>query len=157
MKLVERTPDRLVLEHRPYLLGGMVWVMGTAALITGVLGIETSGWERLFITVLGIGVVAMAAVFFPFVRITFDRRAGMVERRRAHIDRARVLNVPFAELSRVRQEASWSDGARLTRLVLELRNGTVIPLETGYSSRDLDQIETEVMSWLTEPAGSRPV
>jgi len=152
MKVVENTPERLVLEHRPYLLGGFTWFMGMVAFVTGVLGLETEGWERLFITLLGVGVMVAAAVFFPFVRITLYRKAQLVERRRAHIDKARVLTIPFADLSRVRQEANWSDGARLTRLVLELKDGRLVPLETGYSSRDLDPIETEVMSWLTEPA-----
>lgn len=156
MKIVENTPDRLVLEHFPWFLGGFTWIMGLAAFTTGVLGIKTDGGERLFVVALGLGVMAMAAVFMPFVRVTFDRKAQLVERRPAHIDKARVLTVPFADFKRLRQEAHWSDNARLVRLVLELKDNRLVPLETGFSSQNLDPVEAEVQSWFEAAAAANP-
>lgn len=82
MKITENADRRLVIEHRPWLLAGMVWLMGLAALYTGITeGYTDSIVERVIVLAVGAGVTFAAWYWFAFLRITFDRDDGKVEHR----------------------------------------------------------------------------
>lgn len=151
MRVVENTDRRLVIEHRPWFLAGMIWLMGLAALWSAVTGADMDGWaERLLVLALGLGTCWAAWYWFAFLRITFEREGGTVEHRaiRPLGSRTRVMDLGIVQGARL--EANWSDGARLTRLVLETERGRA-PLEFGYSGADRTALEAAVNEWLTRP------
>lgn len=151
MKIVENTDRRLVIEHRPWVMAGLIWAMGLAALYGAVTGKQIGSLaEHLLVAALGVGVSFAAWYWFAFLRITFDRDAGRVEHRALRPFGSRSK---FLDLDRVRGakvEAQWSENARLTRLVLDTEDG-VAALEYGYGSGDRSALETAVNEWLTRP------
>ena len=77
MKIVENTDRRLVIVHRPWIIAGMIWGMGLAALYGAVTGKQIhSTAEHLLVAALGIGMSFAAWYWFAFLRITFDRDTG---------------------------------------------------------------------------------
>ena len=151
MKIVENTDRRLVIVHRPWIMAGLIWAMGLAALYGAVTGKQiNSTAEHVLVAALGIGVSFAAWYWFAFLRITFDRDTGQVEHRSLRPFGSRSK---FLDLDRVRGakiEAQWSENARLTRLALDTEDG-VAALEYGYGSGDRATLETAVNEWLTRP------
>ena len=151
MKIVENTDQRLVIEHRPWVLAGLVWAMGLAALYGAVTGKQIDGLaEHILVAALGVGVTFAAWYWFAFLRITFDRDTGQVEHRSLRPFGSRSKFVDLAKVEGARIEANWSEGARLTRLVLDTEDGAAA-LEYGYGSGDRTALETAVNEWLTRP------
>jgi hypothetical protein len=152
LTITENTDRRLVIEHRPWALAGIVWVLGLLALYSGLTGVDMDGWaERLLVLALGIGTTAAARYFFAFLRITFDRDRGEVEHaslrpfgsRRKYVDLDRVRCAVI--------EWDWpNEGSGLTRLALETEDGRV-QLEYGYGVGDRKPLERAVNVWLSRP------
>ncbi len=151
MKIVENTDRRLVIVHRPWVMAGIVWTLGLAALFGAVTGKQIgSTAEHVLVAALGIGVSFAAWYWFAFLRITFDRDTGQVEHRSLRPFGSRSK---FLDLDRVRGakiEAQWSENTRLTRLALDTEDG-VAALEYGFGSGDRAALETAVNEWLTRP------
>lgn len=151
MKITENTDRRLVIEHRPWALAGLVWAMGLAALCAGLTGADMDGWaERLLVLALGAGTCFAAWYWFAFLRITFDRDRGEVEHRSLRPFGTRSKYLRLDRIRGARVEANWSDGARLTRLALDTEDGRA-QLEYGYGPADRRALETAVNEWLTRP------
>lgn len=151
MKITANTDSHLVIVHRPWFLAGCLWAMGLAALYATVSGTQQGGLaEQILVAVLGFGVCFAAWYWFAFLRITFDRDLGRIE----HISfRPFGTRWKYLDLARVKGaviEASWSDGARLTRLALDTEDGRA-QLEYGYGSADRTAIEVAINEWLTRP------
>ncbi len=153
MKITESTDRRLVVEHRPWFFCGMLWLMGLTALYSAVTGASISGWaERLLVLVLGLGTCFAAWYWFAFLRITFDRDRGQVEHLALRPFGSQWKCLDLAKVRRARLEADWSDGARLTGLVLDTEDGPA-KLEYGYTSTDRTQIEAAINAWLESRRG----
>ena len=148
MRIVERTGRRLVIEHRPWALAGIVWAMGLAALYAAITGKGIGGLaEHALVLALGVGTTFAAWYWFAFLRITFDRDRGVVEHRSLRPFGSRSKHLDLARVRRARVQADWSDGARLTRLVLDTEDG-VAALEYGFGSGDRTRLADEVNAWL---------
>jgi len=154
MKIVENTGRRLVIEHRPWVLAGLIWAMGLAALYGAVTGKQIGSLgEHVLVAALGVGVTFAAWYWFAFLRITFDRDTGQIEHRSLRPLGSRSKFVDLAKVRGARIEANWSDeGARLTRLVLDTEDGPAA-LEYGFGCTDRTALETAVNEWLTRPPG----
>ncbi|MEM6547217.1 MAG: hypothetical protein AAF713_05680 [Pseudomonadota bacterium] len=156
MKIVEDRWDRLVIEDRPHLMAALIWSMAAICAYGAVSGdgIDET-WKRWLLGVLALGIGALAYAKMPYARITFDRLAGTVERRLAYLDRARTATWPLSSLDHVRYDATWSDHARMIRLVIEIDGEGVVPLQSAYSSDRRrpgePDIAERVAAWLTEP------
>ena len=151
MKIVENTDRRLVIEHRPWVLAGIIWALGLAALYGAITGKQINSLaEHVLVAALGVGVTWAAWYWFAFLRITFDRDTGQVEHRSLRPIGSRSKFLDLARITGARIEANWSDGARLTRLVLDTEDG-IAALEYGYGSGDRAMLETAVNEWLTRP------
>ncbi|MHA1537668.1 MAG: hypothetical protein ACTSUD_08940 [Alphaproteobacteria bacterium] len=151
MKIVENTDRRLVIVHRPWVMAGLIWTMGLAALYGAITGKQIHSLaEHVLVAALGLGVTFAAWYWFAFLRITFDRDTGQVEHRAL---RPFGTRRKFLDLDRVRGariEANWSENARLTRLALDTEDG-VAALEYGFGSGDRAALETAINEWLTRP------
>ena len=151
MKIVENTDRRLVIVHRPWVVAGLIWAMGLAALYGAVTGKQIGSLaEHLLVAALGVGVTFAAWYWFAFLRITFDRDTGQVEHRSLRPFGSRSKFVNLTKVRGARIEANWSEGTRLTRLVLDTEDGRA-ELEYGYGSGDRRALETAVNEWLTRP------
>jgi hypothetical protein len=151
MKIVENTDRRLVIEHRPWAMAGIVWALGLAALFGAITGKQIGSLaEHMLVAALGIGVTFAAWYWFAFLRITFDRDSGQVEHRSLRPFGSRSKFIDLAKVSGARLEANWSDSVRLTRLALDTEDG-VAALEYGYGSADREALEAAVNEWLTRP------
>jgi len=152
VKITENTDRRLVIEHRPWVMAGFIWVMGLVALYSGVTGVDMDSLaERLLVLALGVGATFAAWYWFAFLRITFDRDKGTVEHHSLRPFGSRSKFLDLARVKGARVEANWnSDGARLTRLALDTEDGRA-QLEYGYSSGDRRALEDAINEWLTRP------
>ena len=152
MQITQNTDRRLVIEHRPWLLGGAVWLTGLTTLYFGLAGGGSEGPVARSVAVAVGGAMVFAAWYwFAFLRITFDRARGEVE----HVSRRPFgTRAKYLQLARVRGaciEANWdSEGVRLTRLALDTEDGRA-QLEYGYSGGDRRALEQAVNEWLTRP------
>ncbi len=151
MKIVENTDRRLVIVHRPWVMAGLIWIMGLAALYGAITGKQIDSLaEHILVAALGIGVTFAAWYWFAFLRITFDRDAGQVEHRSLRPFGSRSKFIDLAKVRGARLEANWSENIRLTRLALDTEDG-VAALEYGYGSADRTALESAVNEWLTRP------
>ncbi len=151
MKIVENTDRRLVIVHRRWVMAGLIWVMGLAALYGAITGKQIDSLaEHILVAALGIGVTFAAWYWFAFLRITFDRDAGQVEHRSLRPFGSRSKFIDLAKVNGALLEANWSNRVRLTRLALDTEDG-VAALEYGYGSADRTALESAVNEWLTRP------
>lgn len=157
MRIVEQSDERLVIEHRPWLLAGIIWVLGLAALYAGVTGQNMRGpAEHLLVLALGIGTTFAAWYWFAFLRITFDRAQGRVEHRSLRPFGSRSKYLDLAKVRQARVEFTRTrSGGRLRRLVLDTPDG-VAALEYGFASGDRAALAAEVNAWLAQGAGAAP-
>ena len=159
LKVIEKTATRLLVRHMPWLLGGLLFLIGAAALIVAIseVGSTDDIVEPFFIGLIGVGTLLFGWWFAPVVELDFDREAGLLRFSEIRLYRRRDRDFPLTPQIRVGQQADYDEDARLTRLVLRTANG-VVPLERGYGSGDRNAIEAEINAWLAEtpPAGARP-
>lgn len=148
MKIVENTDSRLVLADRPWLLGGMTWAMGLAALwaATTDSGIDGPAQHALLAAV-GLGLCGAAWWCFPVVRVVFDRERGVVAHDARRLFRTTRKEMPLSRVERAATEAERRESSRLTRLILITAHGPA-PLEIGFSGADRSAAETAVNEWL---------
>jgi hypothetical protein len=162
MKVLQDTPDRLVIEDRPVLLAGMLLgaILVTACLATGML-VEGSPAG------LGVALVSAAfglafAVFVERVRVTFDRASGRITVTTASVRRRRTETLP---LDIVRQAATQSrrsrsrPGARaatMSRPVLHLaEQPEPRPLMQVYTAGSgAAEAVAAINRWLGKPAAA---
>jgi len=153
MKITVNTDRRLVIEHRPWALAAILWLMGLVALYSGITGADMDGWaERLLVLALGIGTCFAAWYWFAALRITFDRQRGEVEHRAIRPFGSRSKYLRLDRVKGVQVEANWNSdgGSRLTRLALDTDDGRA-QLEYGYGPADRRALEAAVNEWLTRP------
>ena len=150
MKIVENTDRRLVIVHRPWVMAGIVWTLGLAALFGAVTGKQIgSTAEHVLVAALGIGVSFAAWYWFAFLRITFDRDKGQVEHRSLRPFGSRSKFIDLAKVREARIEMDWSNRVHLSRLALDTEDG-MAALEHGYGSADRG-LARAINEWLTRP------
>lgn len=161
MQVIEETPDRLVIESRPWVLGGVL-ILGILIL----LALAMALWSESAWLTLGFGLAALLlcvcfAVFVRRLLVIFDRSAGML------VIRARSLSgqtertlslgdILRAEVETTRSSSTSTNGSRSTsvthRPVLVTRSGPV-PLTQIASSGDGAAVIVAAMNrWLSAPA-----
>ncbi len=148
MKVTETSPDRLVIEDRPWFLWLAFGILGGAALISALLGLVEGGWaERLLVGLLGAGALGVGWHFAPFQRFTFDRANSTFTHDIRRITGARTWTRPLREIRRAADEGNWSDGSRLERITLLTEDGRY-PMESGFTSQSRNQVIKAINAWL---------
>ena len=155
MRVIEKTSERLHLQHRPLVLWGVM-----ALLIGGAL------WKLAFATLdavdvaiyvpVTVGMIGLVWWFMPAIDLVLDRAGGLavLEERRA--TGRLVRRYPLAEVRRasLRYEVHGTS-PRLNRLFLEVGDGEVA-LERGFGAYDRTALATEINRWL-DPDDPAPV
>lgn len=147
MKIAQSTPDRLVIEDRPWFLWITLPVLGGAALIGALTG-QVEGWgATVLVACLGAGIFGILWHFAPYQRFIFDRPSATFTHEVYRLTGQRVWSRPLADIKRAAGEGNWSDGARLERVTLLTRDGRH-PLESGFSSAPRTPLIQAINDWL---------
>ena len=130
MKVTRDTPDQLILEESPWLLGiGMVGFI-LAFVGPGLFLVMSGEWMGLFFAAIGGGLGFMAlAVFVQRIQLIFDRGAGTLTIRRATILRYGQETFPLPDVLGVELESRiGGKGRQMKRaaLVLSARTGRTL-------------------------------
>lgn len=155
MKIVEHTPDRLLIEDRPWFLWILIPVLALPALFASLTGQLSSLGETVLVGALGIGMFWFLHHFAPFQRFTFDRATGRFTHTIQRINGRKSWIVPLSDIERAAEQAHWSDGARLERVALITKDGRH-PLESGYSSRRAKPTIDAINAWLSDEVPAKP-
>ena len=147
MKVTETTPERLVIEDRPWLLWVMLYGMGGGALFAALTG-QADGWGvTLLVAALGLGAIWVAWHFLPFQRFTFDRPSATFTHEIRRLTGRQSWSRPLSEIRRATDEGSWSDGNRLERVTLLTKDGPY-PMEAGFTGTPRAPVIRAINDWL---------
>lgn len=138
MRIVEDTPERLVLHHHPR------WLVLASALVLALilyayLSTMNDGDQGLSHLIAGIGLAWLVAalVLIQRTRATFDRRSRQITIRRQAVLRRSVAELPFAAVRRaeIQSRVPWFNRRlrKVHRAALELTDGNRVPLSPHYS------------------------
>lgn len=158
MHVTQDTPDCLVLESRPWVLGSVL-IICILLLLALALGLYR---ESVWLTLgFALGAALLAVCFVAFVRrelVMFDRKSGaLVIRSRSLMGQEErtlsLTDVTGAEVEILRSSSTGNNGNRTTsvthRTVLKTRSGP-LPLSSVYSSGSSAEVNAAAINrWLT--------
>lgn len=151
MRILHDSDERLVVAGRP---GPAAWLTAGMGLVLAVVALTGNGaeerWERLVPGGLGLGLLGLAWMAFPWTCTVFARSEGLAVHEERRLLRRNLTAVPLEEIEGAQVESVWSDGSRQTRLTLRTADGP-LPLERSYGSGDRRVVETAINEWLTRP------
>ncbi|WP_103258556.1 hypothetical protein [Tabrizicola aquatica] len=158
MKVLDQTPDRLLLEENPLLLGVLLAIAVFLPLALAVVLLVQGSWFGLIPLAVAAFLALFLVLFVVRTRVLFDRPAGhvVIRLRRLTGETAQVL--PLADIRAARVETSISrstptNGGTATvsethRAVLLTPQGEV-PLTTAYSAGDgAERMAQAINDWL---------
>jgi hypothetical protein len=163
MKIVEETPARLVLDDRPWLLGGLI---AAAIVILAGFGLFrlSQGGEGGIAALLGAAGFGIAfAIFVRRVEAVFDRASGELVVRTSTIRGRSEARRPLAEIASAEVETRESsrgrrrrrrEPMRVHRPMLRLSSGgALVPLNPMFAAGDAAREAADAVNrWI---AGSR--
>lgn len=157
MKVIEDTPDRLVLEDRPWLLGSVL-IIGILIFLALAMGTyDVTIWLGIGF---GLAALLLAVCFVAFVRrvlVLFDRSAGaLVIRTRSLMGQGEktlpLSDVTGAEVETSRSTSTNNDGgtsiSTTHRPVLATRSGAVPLTQVFSSGNGAERIAFAINAWL---------
>ncbi len=147
MKIVEQTPERLVIEDRPWFLWIILPCLGTPAIFSALTG-GVDGWiPSLLVLCIGVAALWVAWHFAPFQRFTFDRKTLTFTHQVTRLIGSQAWEKPLSDIRRAADEGHWSDGSRLERVTLLTEDGRY-PLESGFTGFSRKAVIDEINGWL---------
>lgn len=157
MQVITETPDQMVLEDRPWLLGSLL-ALGILVFLGLALGLfSTSAWLSLGFGLAAALIGVCFVVFVRRVRVIFDRNAGaLVIRTRSLLGETEktlaLSGITGATVETSRSHSTDNDGRSSTsvthRPVLATRTGPV-PLAQVYSAGSgAEVIVAAITRWL---------
>lgn len=159
MKITRDTPEQLIVENRPWLMG--LLLIGFTLVFVGVgIGLLVSGeWMGLIFGLGGGGIGLLA--FWAFVRRTqviFHRGQGYCERRERSLTGMQVVRHRLDEISRaVVEESRSSKGSTTRRTTLVIEQGESAgrhPITKAYDNFNRHRrIAARINDWLAEARG----
>jgi len=157
MKIIEQSKDRLVVRHCPWVLAGVMALMGAAAFYHVIFDADSfhNLAERRLVA--GLGAVCLMVVwwFAPVVKLEFDRRAGRVLFRESRLFRTTARAFDLNRIGRAQIERNQRGIGSLTRLVIRTLDGVTL-LDTGFSSFNRTKAMAEINDWLEGKTASQP-
>lgn len=157
MKVIHRTDSLLMIEDRPWLIGGLMVFMALIFLF-GSMALFSAG-EILggtLIGLVGVGVpLLIGALMVVRVRLVFDRAAGTLTRISRSVRGLKREDYPLDRLVEAQLGASTDSDGTAYRLELQLRGPSeIVPFTTYYTSgRRPERLIVAVNDWLTTPPG----
>jgi hypothetical protein len=150
MEIVHRTPERLVVVHRPWFLTISTWIVGASAVVAAVGDAGEPLAGRTFAVLAGLAVMAVAWRLMPFHTLDFNRGTGQFVHRMHRVSGTQTRALRLDEIDWAKVEARWNENARGERLVLATRDGTYA-VETGFGPAKRTPVADAINDWLTAP------
>lgn len=158
MKVLDQTPDRLLLEENPVGLGVVLAIAVFLPLALAVVLLVQGSWFGLIPLAVAAFLAVFLVLFVVRTRVLFDRPAGRVVIRVRRLTGGTAQVLPLADILAARVETSISrssptDGGTTTvsethRTVLLTQLGEV-PLTTAYSAGDgAERMARTINDWL---------
>jgi len=149
MRIAVTTPDRLVVVSRPWVFTVGTTVLGAAPIVIALIKPESSGPEtRIFLALLGAGIIFIAWKWMPLLTLDFDRSTGEVLLTEHRFTGNRTRAYELALVEKAMHQSSFSDNTRLERLALRI-DGRPVAMEYAYVSDGRAKIAREINDWLT--------
>ena len=154
MKVTRNTPDQLIIESKPWLIGVMILLFILIFVGAGLAMIAQGDWIGLLFAGFGGGLGILG--FWAFVRreqVIFHRPQGFLELRRKTIFSMTRVRHDLGEVSRaIVEESRSTKGAILQRVTLEFDRGQSTgrhPLTEAYSNiGNPSAIADTINAWL---------
>ncbi len=147
MKITRTSPDRLIIEDRPWFLWLLLPGLGAPSLFAALTG-QVDGWgATLLVAALGIGALWVAWHYAPFQRFTFDRSTGTLTHQVTRLNGTKSWERPLTDIRRAADEGHYSDGSRMQRVTLLTTDGRY-PLESGFTSSSRAPVIAAINDWL---------
>ncbi len=144
MRTSTNTPDRLIIEDRPWFLWAALYGMGAAAVWGALTGRVEGAFETLLVLALGLGMLWMAWRLAPYQQFTFDRTSGTFTHSIRRLGRpAETWERPLADIEKaVTQSLEGSE-----RVALSTPDGPH-PLEAGFTGMGRKALTATINDWL---------
>lgn len=161
MRIRRNTKNRLVLESLPWLQGiaiGLVLALVVFGIFDGLLDGRT--WQVVFLTVFGAITAATLIWAIQWVRIVFDRSAGVLEIHRRSLLGHRIARYPLSALRSVELDSQidwWAGEDHSYRAILRVDGESeLIPMTSVYrNTPDATQRSVGVVQrWLKSGRGT---
>jgi hypothetical protein len=164
MRIVQDTPDRLVIEDKPVILGATLVFFIVLLLGFALVALTTAPWVA-FGAVIGAALLGVClAVFLRRVFVAFDRHAGAVVIRTATLFRQSDRQLSLTDITGAEVETTTSIDDHnsttrrtlLHRPALRLKDGSpnLALTEIYAGGKSADKVVTAVNDWLS--ASPRP-
>lgn len=146
MKLVSQSPERLVIEDRPWLVWLLLYGMGAGAVISALTGRTDGLGETLLVLALGLGMLWVTWKFLPLQRFTFDRPGNSFTHEVVRLTGRQSWTRPLSEFQRAARQSD-GDATPSHRVALITEHGQY-PLEAGFTGLDRRKITDAINAWL---------
>lgn len=160
MKIIQNTPDLLIVESRPWLIAVAMILFTLLFCAIGLFVLSQGIWSGLIFIFVGGGMgTVMLFVFARRVQAVFHRPENWMELRRANTLGKRTVRHPLHEIAHAIVETTHNreGNAMMGRVSLVIETGQsagIHPLTAYYSNASKhDQIAGEINAWLDS---SRP-
>jgi hypothetical protein len=140
MRVVENSPDRLVIEDNPVLLGAFLAIL---ILFFAAVALWTIGSAPLVAFAALTGAALMGVAFAAFVRrvfVAFDRAAGAVVIRTASIRRQTEVQLPLTDIAQAVVEVTTSLDDQNSSTPRTLMYRPALSLKDGRPNHPLVQV-----------------
>ena len=153
MKISHHTPDLLILDDIPWVMGIMMSVFTLTFVGPGLYQVIDGDMTGFWMILAGLGIFALG--FFGFVRrtqVVFNRETGLVRLRSRTLRGYREQVFDLSDVSRARLQAHYSDNSKTYRLAIEITEGPnqgVHPTTPVYTSgKGPHEAEAAINMWL---------
>lgn len=147
MKIVENTPDELILRSRPILMLSAFWLVGLATLYIAVRMPDAPDYFREATFGFAVLIIVFAWRALPFLTVTFDRPGEVIIREVRRITGTRREIAPLPDVRSAKVRSAILQGVFLRCIVLITEAGPV-PLENGFAGMPRERIARSINKWL---------
>lgn len=147
MKIVENTPDELILRSRPAVMLTAFWLIGLATLYLGYEMPQDPDYSREITFAAGALVILFAWRALPFLTVKFDRPGEVVVRRVSRITGTTTEVAPLPSVKSAKVRSAWRQAAFLNRIMLLTDQGPA-SLENGFVGMRRQRIANVINKWL---------
>lgn len=138
MKVIRKTPNQLIVEERPWVIGILLVIAMLVPIGIGLAMLFDGAWLGLMVVLSAAFPLLFIFIFVRRVQVVFHRSEGWVEIRRQTLRDQTAVRHELSEIERASvQSSSTSDGADTHRIVLHIPKGQskgIHPLTQYYAS-----------------------